>query len=64
MNWSGGGLYAGGGAVIYNYGLWNAQDDQTLSDYRGAPHTVFNNFGTFRKSGGINRRSARCSGTR
>src|ERR1039457_6536070 len=54
VNWSGGQLLAGGGAVFYNYGLWNAQDDQTLSDYSGAPGTVFNNFGTFRKSGGIN----------
>jgi hypothetical protein len=53
VNWSGGGLYAGGGAVFYNYGLWNAQDDQLLSDYSGSPNTtVFNNFGTFRKSGG------------
>ena len=54
VNWSGGGLFAGGGTVVYNYGLWNAQDDQTLSNYRGAPGTVFNNFGTFRKSGGNN----------
>ncbi len=54
VNWSGSGLFAGGGTVIYNYGLWNAQDDQTLSNYRGAPGTVFNNFGTCRKSGGMN----------
>jgi hypothetical protein len=53
VNWSGGGLYAGGGAVFYNYGLWNAQDDQLLSNYSPSPNTtVFNNFGTFRKSGG------------
>ena len=54
VNWSGGGLYAGGGAVFCNYGLWNAQDDQLLSDYYTTPTntTVFDNFGTFRKSAG------------
>jgi hypothetical protein len=52
VNWSGGGLYAGNGAFFYNYGLWNAQDNQTLSDYYGSPDTVFNNFGTVRKSAG------------
>ena len=54
VNWSGGGLFAGGGTVVYNYGLWTAQDDQALSNYRGPPGTVFNNYGTFRKSGGSN----------
>jgi len=52
VNWSDGQLLAGGGAVFYNYGLWNAQDDQNLLNYSGDPGTVFNNFGTFRKSGG------------
>ena len=54
VNWSGGGLYAGGGAVFCNYGLWNAQDDQLLSDYYNSPTNTadFDNFGTFRKSGG------------
>ncbi len=51
VNWSGGTLYAGGGAIFYNYGMWNAQDDQLMQDYNGGG-TVFNNFGTFRKSGG------------
>ena len=46
-------MYAGGGAAIYNYGLWIAQDDQQLNNYSGGAGTVFNNFGTFRKSGGI-----------
>ncbi len=54
VNWSGGQLLAGGGAVFYNYGLWNAQDDQQLNNYSGGAGTVFNNFGTFRKSAGIN----------
>ena len=52
VNWSGGYLYAGGGAVFYNYGLWNAQDDQQMQNYSGGAGTIFNNYGTFRKSGG------------
>jgi hypothetical protein len=51
VNWSGGTLYAGGGAVFYNYGLWNVLDDQQLNNFSGGS-TVFNNYGTFRKSGG------------
>ena len=53
--WHSGDLRSGAsGTTIYNYGLWNAQSDQqlTTSGYNGS--TVFNNFGTFRKSGGIN----------
>src|ERR1019366_7711707 len=53
--WSGGDIRSGGsGTTIYNYGLWNAQSDQqlTTSGYNGS--TVFNNFATFRKSGGTN----------
>ena len=53
--WSGGDLRSGGaGTTIYNYGSWDAQSDQqlTTSGYNGA--TVFNNFATFRKSGGTN----------
>jgi hypothetical protein len=34
VNWSGGQLLAGGGAVFYNYGLWNAQNDQ-IDNYSG-----------------------------
>ena len=52
VNWSGGYLYAGGGALFYNYGLWDAQDDQQMQNYYGGTGTVFNNYGTFRKSGG------------
>jgi hypothetical protein len=51
VNWSGATLYAGGGTVFYNYGLWNAQDDQQLNNGSGGS-TAFNNYGTFRKSGG------------
>jgi hypothetical protein len=53
VNWSGDQIYTGNGTVIYNYGLWNAQDDQTLNDYYGGAGTVFNNYGTLRKSGGV-----------
>jgi hypothetical protein len=54
VNWSASALLAGGGAFFYNYGLWNAQADLALLNYNGAPGTVFNNFGTFRKSAGSN----------
>ncbi len=53
LAWASGTLRGGSGAVVYNYGLWNAQSDQQFnSAYGGA--TVFNNLGTFRKSGGVN----------
>ena len=51
VNWRGCTLYTGGGAAFYNYGLWNAQDDQQWNNYSSGS-TVFNNYGTFRKSGG------------
>ena len=54
VNWSGDTLYSGAGTVFYNYGLWNAQDNQTLNNYYGGAGTVFNNLGTLRKSGGVN----------
>ena len=47
VNWSSDQLNGNGGAVIYNYGLWNARDNQSWNG------TVFNNYGTFRKSGGV-----------
>ena len=55
--WNNGAIRSGSsspGTKIYNYGLWDAQSDQqlTTSGYNGA--TVFNNFATFRKSGGTN----------
>ena len=55
VQWVSGIIQAGGnpGSYIYNDGLWNAQSDQTLNDaYGGSVGVVFNNFGTFRKSGG------------
>ena len=52
VNWSNDTLNGGGGMVINNYGVWNAQDDQTMNEYFGTPVGVFNNYGTFRKSGG------------
>jgi len=52
--WASGMIEGGGsGTVIYNNGVWDAQSDQTLLNVAGSPgSTVFNNFGTFRKSGG------------
>ena len=41
-----------GGGGIYNYGLWDAQSDQTLASTFQS--FTFDNFGTFRKSGGTN----------
>jgi hypothetical protein len=51
VNWSQDRLYGGGGAAFYNYGLWNAQDDQILDNNYGGAGTLFDNFGTFRKTG-------------
>ena len=48
INWNGVDL-SGDSAQIFNYGLWNAQSDNTLAGHSG---TTFNNPGTFRKSGG------------
>src|ERR1017187_6443367 len=48
--WTSGTIRGGGG--IYNYGLWDAQSDQTLNS--AFQNYTFNNFGTFRKSGGLN----------
>jgi hypothetical protein len=48
--WTSGTLRGGGG--IYNYGLWDAQSDQTLNN--AFQNYTFNNYGTFRKSGGTN----------
>lgn len=48
VSWSGEGLNGDGGTVVYNYGSWNAQDNQNFAG-SGA---VFNNYGTFLKSGG------------
>ena len=51
--WSTGRIRGGdGGTVVYNYGVWNAQDDSIWDDAFGGNGTVFNNYGTLRKSGG------------
>ncbi len=52
VNWRDDTLYGGSSAAFYNFGLWNAQDDQVLNNYYGGAGTLFNNSGTFRKSGG------------
>jgi hypothetical protein len=51
VNWSASAVNADGGTVIDNYGVWNAQDDQYFNG--GNAGAVFNNYGTFRKSGGV-----------
>ena len=54
--WSSG--YPDGGGtpatLIYNYGLWDCQSDYNFKDDRRLRGTVFNNYGTFRKSAGAN----------
>lgn len=56
VTWNGGyPLYSGLGALIYNYGQWRLTADGTALALSGAgPELVFNNFGTFTKSGGVN----------
>jgi len=49
VNWSAAAVNGDGGTVIDNYGVWNAQDNQY---FNGGAGVVFNNFGTFLKSGG------------
>src|ERR1022692_1620390 len=46
------GTMRGGQNTVYNNGLWDAQSDQTVNDVLGGSPFIFNNFGTFRKSGG------------
>ncbi|MGP8233898.1 MAG: carboxypeptidase regulatory-like domain-containing protein [Limisphaerales bacterium] len=56
VNWTNTDIYSQGpdNAQIYNYGLWNAQNDNELyGGYYGGT-TVFDNFGTFLKSGSTN----------
>ena len=50
LAWTSGTIRGGGG--IYNYGLWDAQSDQTLANTFQS--FTFDNFGTFRKTGGTN----------
>ncbi|MEI9865945.1 MAG: hypothetical protein WDN00_15615 [Limisphaerales bacterium] len=53
VTWASGTIRSGNNAQIYNYGVWNAQSDQTINAVYGGNFT-FNNLGTFRKSGGTN----------
>jgi hypothetical protein len=53
-NWTGGDLDCNNSPQIYNYGLWNAQTDNTLFGQQTSGNAMFNNFGIFRKSGGSN----------
>ena len=49
----GGGGNLNPGTAIYNYGLWDIQnDDATMNNDGGGNGVVFNNFGTLRKSVG------------
>jgi hypothetical protein len=48
VNWGNVNFSASTSGQIYNYGLW---DDQTNNTFSG-DGTIFNNYGTFRKSGG------------
>jgi hypothetical protein len=50
LAWTSGTIRGGGG--IYNYGLWDAQSDQIMNNT--FQNFAFDNFGTFRKSGGTN----------
>jgi hypothetical protein len=51
--WNNGIIRSGaGGTTIYNYGLWDSQGDQYLTTGGYGGTTVFNNYGTLRKSGG------------
>jgi hypothetical protein len=52
--WSAGAIQAGGipGTLIVNKGLWDCQSDQQINTAYGGNGTIFNNLGTFRKSGG------------
>ena len=52
INWSGGGIFLGSGAVINNQSLWNMTSDDQIASLGGVTST-FNNSGIFRKSGGI-----------
>jgi hypothetical protein len=54
VNWTGGDISCDYSPQIYNYGLWNAQTDNSIFGQQTSGNGVFNNYGTFRKSGGSN----------
>src|ERR1022692_3852958 len=51
--WASGTIRVGIGSAVYNYGLWDAQSDQNFCFCGYGGGAVFNNYGTFRKSGGV-----------
>jgi len=53
VNWANTQLYSlsANNAQIYNYGLWNAQSDNTFVGGLSVGTSLFDNFGTFLKSG-------------
>jgi hypothetical protein len=53
VNWTNASLLGGSGlnVSIYNYGLWNAQSDNTFAGGYNGGTSLFDNFGTFLKSG-------------
>jgi len=53
VTWTSGHFRTGNGTAVYNYGLWNALDDESYGyDFNNG--STFNNYGTFRKSSGVN----------
>ena len=54
VEWVSGTLRGGGGGAttVYNYGVWNAQSDQSFNNAYGGNGTTFNNYDLFRKSAG------------
>jgi hypothetical protein len=46
------GTLRGGNTTVYNNGLWDAQSDEVFNNALSGSNPVFNNLGTFRKSGG------------
>jgi hypothetical protein len=54
VNWTGGDISCDYSPQIFNFGLWNAQTDNTLFGQQTSGNTSFNNYGIFRKSGGSN----------
>ena len=53
VNWTNTTIYSYGtnNAQIYNYGLWDAQSDNAFFGGYGGGISIFDNFGTFQKSG-------------
>jgi hypothetical protein len=55
VNWTNTTIYGRNGqnAQIYNYGLWDEQGDDTFQGGYDGGTTLFNNFGTVRKTGNL-----------